>query len=256
MKKERLSANRSYLRIVVGILLVLALFTLGTINLDSTPPLYWDEGWTLSVARNWIERGHYGRLLAGDLAPPGKEAAFPVTAPVALSFRLFGVGVRQGRLVGVLFMLATLGITYYLARQLYDRRVAAGTLAVLLLLPMYPQLHPLFMGRTVLAEIPMLFYLLTGYTCFLLSTYWSIYFIFLALLFWGIALITKAQVLPFWTISLALPLLVTLFKRQWKFAGLLAVGLGASLLVSQCLLLLEQFLLRGHTLPKTHLSGL
>jgi len=32
------------------------------------------------VARNMAERGHYGRLLDGQLAPPGLEAAFPVTA--------------------------------------------------------------------------------------------------------------------------------------------------------------------------------
>jgi hypothetical protein len=38
------------------------------------------SGWTMSVARNEAERGHYGRLLDGQLAPPGLVAAFPVTA--------------------------------------------------------------------------------------------------------------------------------------------------------------------------------
>ena len=33
-----------------------------------------------SVARNLADRGHYGRRLDGQLAPPGPEAAFPVTA--------------------------------------------------------------------------------------------------------------------------------------------------------------------------------
>src|SRR2546422_8856901 len=155
MKKERLPLDRIYSLIGVGILLAVALLILGLINLDRTPPLYWDEGWTLSVARNWVERGHYGRLLAGQPAPPGLEAAISVTGPVALSFYLFGVGIWQGRLVGVLFMLATLGMTYYLARLLYDRSVAVGTLMALLLLSTHPPLHPLFMGRTVLAEMPM-----------------------------------------------------------------------------------------------------
>src|SRR3954453_16311281 len=62
------------------------------------PGVWWDEGWTMSVARNLAERGHYGRLLDGQLAPPGLEAAFPVTAPIALCFELFGVGIWQGRL--------------------------------------------------------------------------------------------------------------------------------------------------------------
>jgi hypothetical protein len=112
------------------------------------------------------------------------------------------------------------------------------------------------MGRTVLAEIPMLFYLLSGYTLFLLSSYKSIWFALLAVVFWGIALVTKLQVLPFWTISLALPLTIMLFKRRWKIAGLLAFGLGGSLLISKMLPWVEQLLLQGYTLPRIPLRGL
>jgi 4-amino-4-deoxy-L-arabinose transferase-like glycosyltransferase len=115
-------------------LLALSLFLPGTMNFESTPPLWWDEGWTLSVVRNWVERGHYGRLLDGEPASPGLAASFPVIAPIALSFRLFGVGVWQGRLVGVLFTLGALALIYYLACRLYDRSVAIWTLAVLLLM--------------------------------------------------------------------------------------------------------------------------
>ncbi len=46
------AAIKSYMRAGVGVLLAVALFLAGTINLESTPPLWWDEGWTLSVARN------------------------------------------------------------------------------------------------------------------------------------------------------------------------------------------------------------
>src|SRR2546425_877031 len=127
-------AMKGYLYIGAGALLTLVLLLLGTINLGSVPPLWWDEGWTLTVARTWVERGHYGRLLAGQLAPSGLEATFPVTMPIALSFRLLGVGVWQGRLVEVFFTLGTLALMYYLARRLYDRSVAIGTLAVLLLM--------------------------------------------------------------------------------------------------------------------------
>src|SRR5262249_55217546 len=141
-----------------------SLFVAGIWNLAG-PPMWWDEGWTLSVARNWVERGHYGRLLDGQLSPPGLEAAFPVTAPVALSFRLFGVGIWQGRVVGVVFMIGALALMYMLAHWIYDRRVALGTLFVLLLMPMHPQLHPLIMGRQVLGEMPMFVYLLAGYVC-------------------------------------------------------------------------------------------
>ncbi len=34
----------------------------GLLRLVAVPPLWWDEGWTLTVARNWVESGHYGLL--------------------------------------------------------------------------------------------------------------------------------------------------------------------------------------------------
>src|SRR5215510_8317731 len=94
----------SYIRIGAGVLLVLLVLLAASVKLESAPPLWWDEGWTLSVARNWVERGYYGRLLAGKPAPPGLEAAFPITAVVSFSFRLLGVGVYQARAPGVIFI--------------------------------------------------------------------------------------------------------------------------------------------------------
>src|SRR5438093_10706196 len=216
---------KNYLHVGAGTLLALILLLLGTINLTSVPPLWWDEGWTLTVARTWVERGHYGRLLAGQLAPPGLEAAFPVTAPIAFSFRLLGVGVWQGRLVGVFFTLGTLALIYYLARRLYDRSVAIGTLAVLLLISSHGEIHPILMGRQALGEMHALFYLLMGYTCFLLAFHRPRWFMPLSIGFWGIALITKLQVLPFWVVSLLVPLFLSLFRRNWRLTGLLVIGL-------------------------------
>ena len=66
------------------LLLGLALAIAGFWDLGG-PMVWWDEGWTLSVARTWVERGHYGRLLDGQFAPPGLEAAFTVTGPIALN---------------------------------------------------------------------------------------------------------------------------------------------------------------------------
>src|SRR5262249_46450932 len=140
-------------RMAIWPLVALLFMAAGLWNLDGAA-VWWDEGWTLSVARNWVERGHYGRLLGGQLAPPGLQAAFPVTAPIALSMRLFGVGLWQGRLFGVLCLFVALALIYYLALHLYSRPIAFGTLAVLLLTPMHPFLHPLLMGRQVLAEMP------------------------------------------------------------------------------------------------------
>src|SRR5258705_4846077 len=102
---------RRWSPVILGVALLFALL----FHLDSVPPVWWDEGWTLSVAHNWVERGHYGRLQEEHLTPRGLEAGFPVTASVALSFRLFGVGVNQGRFVAVIFTFVALGLLYALA---------------------------------------------------------------------------------------------------------------------------------------------
>ncbi|HSH81493.1 MAG TPA: glycosyltransferase family 39 protein [Herpetosiphonaceae bacterium] len=242
-------------RAAIGPLLALVCLVVGLWNVSS-PPLWWDEGWTLSVARNWVEQGHYGRLLAGHLAPSGLEASFPTTAAVALSFRLFGVGIWQGRLVGVLFTVAALVVLYDLARRLYSREVAVATLAIVLLLSMLPDLHPLILGRQVLAEMPMMFFLLAGYTCFFLALHRSPWFLPLAMGLWGLALITKAQVMPFWRVSLLVPLVVALPTRQWKTAVLLGVALLGSPIVSEWLVRLQGLILQGHILPADPVEGL
>ena len=244
---------KRYLGVGAGAVLVLALLLALTIELESVPPLWWDEGWTLTVARNWVDRGHYGRLLAGQLAPSGLEAAFSVTAPIALSFRLLGVGIWQGRLVGAFFTLGALGVMCYLAGRLYGRSAAISVLAILLLVS---PIHPVVMGRQVLGEVPALFYLLAGYACFLSAWHRPLQLMLPTMSLWGVALITKAQVLPFLTLSLLLPLSIMLFQRNWRAAGLLAVGLLGSLIASRLLFRLQELLLQGHTLPITSVHGL
>jgi 4-amino-4-deoxy-L-arabinose transferase-like glycosyltransferase len=242
-------------RLAAGVLLPVLLF-LATINLETTPPLWWDEGWTVSVARNWVERNHYGRMLEGEMAPSGLEAAFPVTAVVSFSFRLLGVGVYQARAPGVFFILGTLAIVYYLACCLYDRRIAVTTLLILLFMSAHPDLHPVLIGRQVLGEMPMMFYLLAGYAFFLSAQDKSLWAMPLAVFFWGAALNTKLQVWPFWLASLLVPLLIALSTRRWRLARLLAIGLVCSLTTAQLLIWLQQLLLERATNSLTPIAGL
>src|ERR1044071_759003 len=103
----------------IAVLTIVCLILTGAVwRLESVPPIWWDEGWTFSVARNWVELGRYGRLAGGEWIPRGLEAGFPVTASVALSFRLFGVGVYQARLVAVIFALTALALLYGVAFSL------------------------------------------------------------------------------------------------------------------------------------------
>ena len=243
-------------RVTTGALLGLLIF-LAVINLESAPPLFWDEGWTLSVARNWAERNHYGRMLQGKMVSPGLEATFPVTAVVSFSFRLFGVGVYQGRAPGLFFLLGTLAVVYYLACRLYNRRIGVATLLVLLFMsPAHRDLHPVLVGAQVLGEMPAMLYLLAGYAFFLSAQDKPLWAMPLAVFFWGVALITKLQVWPFWLASLLVPLLIALSTRRWRLVGLLAAGLVCSLTTSQLLIWFQQLLLNRDNNPLTPIPGL
>ena len=209
--------------VLLGALAVLMLWNLGG------PPPWWDEGWTLSVARNLAERDHYGRLLAGEPAPGGLEASVVVTVPVAGFFKLFGVGLWQGRLFGVLCALGALAVAWRLAARLYNRRVAAGTAAVLLLLSAHPQLNPVIQGRQVLGELPSLLFALGGYACLLAALRRAPVWLLPAVALWWAASEAKAQFQPFWIISLIAPLAVALLWRRWRAAAIVGLGLALGL---------------------------
>ncbi len=251
-----LNKKKKVQRLGAGAVLVLLLFLAGSFHLTGFPAAWWDEGWTLSVARNWVEHGHYGRMLEGARSAPGLEAAFPVTALVAGSFKLLGVGIWQGRLVSVLCMIGSMGLMYLLALRLYNRRVALGTLFVILFMSPHPILHPFFIGHQVLAEMPMLFFLLCGFALFGLAVRKSPWYFGLVLIFWGLALNSKAQIVPFFALSLLVPLTVALSGRKKKMAIFFVLGLLGSFAISKLLLLLQGFLLAGHTLPAEQLQGM
>jgi hypothetical protein len=210
------------LRTIFAVALLLVALT---IDLGSTPAPWWDEGWTMSVARNWVVLGNYGRLLDGQPTTRGLEAAFPVTAAVALSFRLFGIGVVQARLVAVIFTLVALALLYELARRFYNQSIAIATLLVVIFMSGAVEINPLIAGRQVLAEVPALCFLLAGYVCFILAEKRFLCFMPAAICFWSIALFTKLQVLPFWAVAMLLPTGLVLLRKQWRSGRMFSIGL-------------------------------
>lgn len=224
-------------------------------QLGSATP-WWDEGWTLSVARTWAEQGFYGRLQSGQLAPPGLEAALPTTGLVGLSFRLLGVGLWQGRLPIGLCMLGALTLLAYLARSLYGRSAAVAALLVLLLTPMHRQLQPLLVARQVLAEPAMLLLLLAGHTSLLLALRRSRWWLLIAALAWALSIMAKAQTLPFLLASVLAMLAIAGLWRRWDWAaGCALAGLGA-LLSWRGLLAGQAWLLQGHTAQPVPIVGI
>ena len=239
---------------VAGVL-ALVVFGTGAFHLESLPPFWFDEGWTTCAARTWVEQGHYGCLLQGEPASPALSAHFPVVVSVAASFRLFGVGVWQARMVGLLYTYGAFLLLYYLADRLYGRKVALATLVLVILFPLKWQIHPLIVGRQVLGEMPMLFFLLAGYSCFLQTERHRIWPVAAAVC-WGIAWMTKAQAAPFLAASFGLSLMLAVRRREWQIACWLIIGLTGSWASYHGLLWAKDQLLAGHTIPHPHLKGL
>jgi hypothetical protein len=243
-------ATNAYL-LVAALLLFLSFF-----RLETVPPLWWDEGWTLQVARNWIEIDHYGRLKLAEPISARLTGSFIVVAPVALSFELFGIGIWQGRLPGVILTLLALGLMVFIASRLYKPKIAGATLFVLMLMPATNELHALYLGRQVLGEMPALFYILAGYLFLYLSLRRSAWWAILAVIFLGIAFRSKAQVPPFLLVSLLFPILIALMKRWWRTALLLCLVLIGSWSAYHGLLYLQGMILSGRTVPGEAIPGI
>ena len=242
-------------RVGVGLFLIVSALVMAAFELEITPPLWWDEGWTLCVARQWVETGHYGCLLEGQPAPPLLAGHFPVVASIAAGFRLFGIGIWQARLVELLYAFGALGLLYYLTAKLYNHKVALGTLVLVLFFSVDWEMHPLIIGRQVLGEMPMVFFLLAGYVCMLLAER-HVAWLAGAIGCWGLALFTKLQVRPFWILSLAVPILMSLWRREWGIAKLLGSAAAGSWALFSLLGWLKTMLLQGHTMVMPPMSGL
>lgn len=250
-----LAGAPSALRRLAGwAVLALALLAVAFWNLGG-PQLWWDEGWTLSVARHWAEEGFYGRLRGGERVGPGLEASFTTTLPVGLTMRALGVGVWQGRVFGAVTAVAAVLLMAALAARLYGRRVAVATVVAALLLTIHPQIHPLLQGRQVLAEMPMLMYLLAGYLCL----WWALAGRWLAVLpaalLLGLAWTSKAQVGPFLAASLAVTALVALAWRRWAAGALVVAAFAGAYVGARLLSPLVYGWLRDPSVPVDPVDG-
>ncbi len=200
------------------ILLFLAVITAGFVGLEHIPPVWWDEGWTLTVARNWVEQGHYGLYQDGLPRDAGLAGHFPMVALVSLSFRMFGVGVWQGRLPDVLFSFILLSLLYYFSNRWFGRKVALGTILASILLSL-PQVSVLIAGRQVMGEVPSLCLLVAGYVFLDIAFERNRLLLIATALLWGIGIALKSQPLPFWLVSVFFYLLGCAFTRRLSRCG-------------------------------------
>jgi 4-amino-4-deoxy-L-arabinose transferase-like glycosyltransferase len=117
--------NHPYLLAVIAITLLAAVVRL--YRIESFPPgLHGDEGWTGLDARRVLAEGWIGPYVGSALGQP--------TGPLywtAAVFKVIGDGLLQLRLSMALLGIATVPLTYWAARQMFDRRT--GLIAAVLM---------------------------------------------------------------------------------------------------------------------------
>jgi hypothetical protein len=181
-------------------------------NLANYPVLWWDEAIFSETAANLAQHGRYAFTVQSpdqfsDL--DYRVSAGPaVILPVALSYRLLGVGVVQGRLVAGLYLIFIFLALFLASRRLFGP--AAAFLAVVLTLV---GTDVIYWGRSVLGDVPALGLFLFGLGLFIrgLEEDKSGGVLFLGGLFLGLAFDAK----EFYGLAF-LPPLVALAWRDWR----------------------------------------
>lgn len=243
-----------------GLLIMLIVLPLSALlmclRLGEVPPLFFDEGWNLSAARNWIEIGHWGPLLNGKPIPGSMlSVGFPGIVPLAASFQTFGYGLWQARLPGVLFTAGALVLMAYICRWLFGTHITILTICILMLTPMNPELHAVIVGRMALGEMPAIFYVLAGYAFLIKSLEKRPWLRVVCMFMWGLALVTKAQVIPFLLSGIFVASLVAAFKSNWTSARRLASVLLGSLIAFSFFTYLQMHYFNDPEPPQTHLTN-
>ena len=218
---------------IVLILLVITAPFLTFYNLKYNPRPWHDEGSYLSLAKTLVTDGVYAvRSSEGYQTFGAIQSVGPtVLLPIALSFKLFGIGLVQGRIVAGAFALLTLAIFYVCGLKLFRRRTAL--IAVGLLLGS-PAVGFLLYGRPAFGEIPALGFLLAGWFFWAQGVRSNRRWLYLvAGLLVGAAMVTKSQyvIVGFGTLAV-LVILDLFYYRQGIFRSLLTVGIIALVCVA------------------------
>lgn len=176
--------------ILLGVLVIMAL-TLALVNLPYWRRTWFDEGSHLLVPKTLVQFGRYAYVSSEGFRTYGPTLSVGPTVmlPIALVFKLFGIGLIQARLVMVAYLLLTFVVVYRLTRHLYGSMVA---LMAGFLLFTSRGVNILEYGRQVLGEVPALFFWLAGVLLWFRPEV-KLRRVASGLLF-GLAMITKNQV--------------------------------------------------------------
>ncbi|MEZ4867703.1 MAG: glycosyltransferase family 39 protein [Caldilineaceae bacterium] len=174
---------------------VAAIVFIALYNLAAYPTTWFDEGSHLHVPKTLVRFGVYADYSSDGFRYFGPTVGVGPTVmlPIAGMFRLFGIDLWQARLVVAIYLLATIGLLYLLARQLGGRRLA---LVAVVLLISSRGVALVEYGRQVLGEVPGLFFVVAAFVLWFSAweTASRLRLSLVGVLF-GLAMVTKNQYL-------------------------------------------------------------
>lgn len=187
----------------------------------------WDEGVFLQFSHNLAFHDKYGSI-DGDhfhvLTPSGGSGP-TVIALITLVFKIFGQSLLNARVVVACFLFLATASLYLLIRRI-SRWESALAGILLFLIAGYEAYDSYWLGRQVLSEIPALVFLFLGYLFLVKSIERpSIAVLSASMILFGLAEVTKNQLLWVLVPSLGIMMVLDLFyyrqKRWWLFAAAL-----------------------------------
>ena len=157
-------------------------------RLTTWPRIFYDEGITIEIARNFQLFGVLDIATAPgeftDVPYITGSNGFPVTLPLALFFKLFGFGLTQARIYSLIWLIIFLSAVYLFAKKLWGRTNALSALLLIVAFaPVYDS------GRRILGEMPGFIFLLAG-LLFLLIKHKPL----IAGIFFGLATVSKPSI--------------------------------------------------------------
>jgi hypothetical protein len=208
--------TRTWQRAALVGLVMLALF-LDLVNLPYAPRTWFDEGSHLHVPKTLVQHEVYADISSEGYRYYGPTVGVGPTVmlPIALLFKLTGIGLLQGRLVIVAYGLLALAAGFALARRLHGHTLALLALALLLASRTIGFDGIVEYSRQVLGEVPGLAFLFLGALAWVYAlnnraqtTALSV----LAGLAFGLSLVTKNQF-----VLIVPPTLALLALLDWRY---------------------------------------
>ncbi len=218
--------------ILFSALVMFALFFSFT-GFAERPGIWFDEGITIEIARNFALFGELDTLTAPDSFSGVPHLVgtngYPLTIPLALFFKIFGAGLIQARIFMIGWLLATLGMLYFITRRLFG---AGAALSATALTVSFASFYG--NGLTATGEMPGLFFFLLGIWLLVeKKNYWATGAV------WGLAMAAKPGV--FLLLAHTIFFYVIFADRERWFKKMLHAGIGLSIPILAWILLAFPF---------------